>query len=164
MGQKAQEYLKKLKEKEWQKYQEEKVQNLLDWEICEKVYSPDDVESESFPFSEWSDTEGRLKYFNYDYSAVSDQEYEEIKKLRCRKSKEQPTIVFVLYVIAFSAIILGLINAFGAGKMNEEEFDFMAAYLVFDEALFFSIMMFGFGKVIELLADIKNAVEKQNNR
>ena len=36
---------------------------------------------------------------NAKIRVVSDQEYEEIKKLRCRKSKEQPTIVFVLFVI-----------------------------------------------------------------
>lgn len=65
---------------EKKKYEEEKQKTLLELGLFEKVYSPDNKQSEEFSSFEWDRTSSTNKYYKKVPIEITDEEYQEVKK------------------------------------------------------------------------------------
>ena len=105
------------KQDELNKKQEEvKKKTLIDLGLFEKVYSPDNKQSDEFSCYEWDSINSTNKYYKKVPVEVTDEEYEEIKKY----SKQTEDIIhnnfnrynyvaISLTVIAYVIFIVGFI-------------------------------------------------------
>ena len=121
-------------EKQKQKKKENYKQFLLDNDICEREYSPN--EDENAPYDE-----------NYPYWDRKQNKY----------YKKIPIEVTDFFVLGWITVIAGLIESLSAASGDKgESFTFSVFIIHFAVTLIASMMYFGLGEVIKLLNDIKN--------
>lgn len=145
--------------------EKEKRKNLINLGLYDKIYAPDNIQTDEYPLSEWDNTVLIRKYYKAVPFKVTDEEYQQIIKLS-QKPKVLPTskpdkntIAKFLTVIAWITFICGFIagiiwgNLLGDGEGALVGFIFM---LLFWFAAFISGTLFlGFAEIIELLDTIR---------
>ncbi|MBQ2968621.1 MAG: hypothetical protein IJE10_10950 [Clostridia bacterium] len=162
------------KQEELNKKQEEaKKKTLIDLGLFEKVYSPDNKQSDEFSCYEWDSQTQTSKYYKKVPIDVSDEEYEEVKKYSKQTedvilnhfNKDNP-IATALTVIAWIVFIGGFIAGIVLGTVEVErgyyytytdtEFSFAIAFVYWCASLISGTMFLGFAEIIKLLNEIRN--------
>lgn len=147
-------------EKQKQKKKENYKQFLLDNDICEREYSPNEDENapydENYPF--WDRKQN--KYYKKIPIEVTDEELEQIleayNEAQVNEVKSNGIATFFL-VLGWITVIAGLIESLSAASGDKgESFTFSVFIIHFAVTLISSMIYFGFGEVIKLLNDIKN--------
>ena len=162
MHEKVQEYLA-MKNAEKNKNREE---FLLNEEICEKEYSPDNKESFEYSNREWSDKEHKYKYYKKIPIKITDEEYEMILKAQTDDDKASNPIATALKIISVIIFIGGFILGIVLGTQEVEqgiyytytktEFSFAIALIYWAVSFISGMLMLGFSEIINLLNSIKN--------
>lgn len=144
MNEKVRKYLDEAKKKE-----------LLERDLCETVYYDEkDVTDEmklklQFDYS-------KNKYYENVPIEVSDEDFFKIMKIPKKKEERISDVFYTLGVLNFvsgflAGIFIGQINA-----VYFEKFNWTSAFVVWITAFVSGMLFIGFGKVIELLNDIRN--------
>lgn len=152
--------------KEYEKrkeYEEEKRKTLLELGLFEKVYAPDNRQSEEFPFYEYDNNTSTSRYYKEVPIEITEDEYVEVKKYsKKEKTSENNSIASALTFIGLGIIICGFIAGCVFGNVvvkeywsNDTEFSFKVAFTYWIVSFISGMMFFGFAEIIKLLEDIK---------
>ncbi len=144
-----------------QEYKKNKEEILLELELYEKKYSPDDKYSNEYSFCEYVD--GESKYYKHEPIEISDEEFEMLK--RCLEKtgseavKKDSVKVYnaignLLGAISWITYIIGFILGLVLGVDKDGEF---SGFVFLYWGVFFVVgtLYAGFAEVINLLACIK---------
>lgn len=110
-------------------------------------------------------TDNRYHYFKRHAEELTEEEYEEFLKAYKNnlKSRQEtsvsggiPGIAICFYIVGFIVLLAGLIIGIQFGNSGIREFGWIPAVICWSVTLIGSLFMFGFGKVISLLNEIKN--------
>lgn len=151
----VQNYIKKKKD-------EAKKSLAVSLDLYEKVYSDSNLYSNEFPFSEWKgENKNELVYYKKLYVSLTDEEYEALVKLpKKSKASEMPKFFYTVGVII---MIIGFILGICLSNVpeesyysDEESFSFTLCLIYWVSGFIAGLFTLGFGKIIELLDDIKN--------
>lgn len=170
MDAKVKAFLESKKQEEILDNEKEKAETLISLGLYEKVYIPEDEETEEEFFSEWDENEGKYKYYIKVPADVTYEEYNEILKYANETKKATTTpqnpIAIVLTVIAWVIFSVGFIMGFVFGNVEvtrgvyhtytASEFSFAIAFVYWSISFISGIIMLGFAEVIKLLQAIKN--------
>lgn len=151
MNDKVEEYLNK-KRKE---YEDARAKKLIDLGIYEKEYSPSsEGTSSEYPYSEYNENTYTWRYYKKIPCSVTDEEYEEIMKYSNTSVAKVDDISNADGVFKGVAIIIWILGFIG-GAITIDEFSWISAFSVWTGTFIFGLQIFGMGKIIELLSDIK---------
>lgn len=156
MNEKLKEFLDAKKDAEKKAYEEKKNKTLLELGLFEKVYSEKEEYSNDFPYSEYNSENSKTKWYKKEAIAISDEEYEEVKKYSDLKNNDNDKnpIATILKVIAVIVYIAGFIASFFLGV--DRYGDISAMVMVWWIVFFISGTIYlGFAEIIQLLEDIK---------
>ncbi len=167
-------------------HRKEKEELLMSLNMYEKVYSPTDTRSDEYNCSDYSAIEGKVKYFKRIPIQITDEEFEEIKKLNAMtdtQSINTPTvskpkvmienttdesnkIATLLYVIAWIIFIGGFIIGIKFANVEvvkgnyyhyaDTEFSLTLAIMYWGISFISGLVFIGFSEVIRLLTGIRN--------
>ncbi len=170
MDERVKEFLEKKQQEAETRKEKKKAKTLISLGLYEKVYSPDGNYSIEYHLSEWDKKGQKSKYYKKVPIAVSEKEFEEIRKFSNEKVAETNPVVIGLTVIAWIIFIGGFIAGIALGTTEvtkgfyytytDTEFSFATAITYWAISLISGMMMLGFAEVVKSLNDIKNA----NNR
>lgn len=163
MNEKLKEFLDAKKEAEQKKHEEEKQKTLIELGLFEKVYSPDNKQSEEFPFYEWDDGTPTSRYYKEVPIEITDEEYQEVKKyLKKEDETKNNPIATGLTFIAWAVIICGFVAGCVLGNIEVAgyyggytKFSFAVAFTYWCVALISGTMFLGFAEIIKLLEAVK---------
>ena len=145
------------KEKENKKRNQKKEELLLDLELYDKVYAPDNVCTDDYPYFEWDDEKGEGLYFKKVPIAVTDEEYEALK--RCTGKDDELTqsngVATTLTVIAWLIYIGGFIAGIIACS-EFRTFEFEVACAVWFDAFVCGTIFLAIAEIIKLLFKINS--------
>lgn len=166
MHEKLKVFLDEKQAEEKAKYEEEKNEILLNLGLYDKVYSPDKVQSEEYPYYEWDSVSMTNKYFKKITIDITDEEYELLKgNLTENDSKivnKGNGIASTFKIIGLIIYLIGFIAGIALGTVEtglyytRTEFSFAVAFIYWCVAFVSGTMFLGFGEIIQLLTDIKN--------
>lgn len=156
MHEKVKEFLDAKKAEERKEYAEKKQELLIELGLYEKVYSENEEYNNDFPYSEYDSENSKTKWYKKEAIAISDEEYEEVKKysdLKNNDNDENP-IATILKVIAVIVYIAGFIASFflGVDRYGDISAMVMVWWIVFFIA---GTIYLGFAEIIKLLDAIK---------
>ena len=163
MNEKLKEFLDAKKYAERQAYEEKKNQTLLELGLFEKVYSPDNKQSEEFSSFEWDRVNSINKYYKKVPIKLTDEEYQEVKKCLNKEalSKNNPIatgLTFIAWAVFFCGFIAGGVlgsTEVGGYYGSSTEFSFAVAFVYWCASLISGTMFLGFAEIIKLLDAIK---------
>lgn len=150
--------------------EKEKQRFLLREGLFEKVYSPDGHANAEYAYSEWNESEKCYVYYKRVPLEVTDEEFEEMKKVYREKRREtsmsdaltsQNPIATLLTVIAWVSYIGLFIAGIALGRhevgtyYTRTEFSLALALPYWIAGLVSGTLFLGFAEVIKLLTDIK---------
>lgn len=153
MDVKVRAFLNKKIYSEMKEYEKEKNKTLIELGLYEKVYSPDNKETDEYDQYEWDSASNATRYYKIVPCEVTNEEYMEIKKYAEVEAIEDDnnavgTVLTVIACVEYCACLIG-------GAILAEESLMMA--IAFGIAGFISGTMFlGFAEIIKLLHKIKN--------
>ena len=153
MNDKVEEYLNK-KRKE---YEDARAKKLIDLGICDRVYAPSSgFTTNEYPYAEYDQKTYTNRYYKLIPCQITDEEYEEIMKYS-NTSEVKINSAFITFKIAAAIIwLFGLFGGIGTGMIFADyEFSWISAFSVWIGTFIFGLQIFGMGKIIELLSDIK---------
>ena len=135
----------------------EKAKNalLISLGLFEKVYSDEDTPSREYPESEL--VANKVKYYKKVAVQISDEEYAEILKYQKQAStKMSNKISNIFKVLAWFIFLGGFIAGLILGSDIYGDFSFLSTFLYWCAFFVAGMGYYGFGEIIQLLADIKN--------
>lgn len=104
-------------------------------------------------------------YFTRHAEELTEEEYEEFLKAYKNNVKNKrytsisggmPRLTMCFYIVGFIVLLAGAIIGIQFGNSGIREFSWIPAVVCWSVTLIGSLFMFGFGKVISLLNEIKN--------
>ena len=161
MNEKLEEYIEKSKE------EEQKNRNRL--LISEGLYydvrlSENENPTESSIYG-LDPKDNKYHYFTRHAEELTESEYEEFLKAYKNNAKNKqytsisggiPGLAMCFYIVGFLVILAGLIVGIQLGNTGIRDFNWIPAVISWSAGLISSLFLFGFGKVISLLDEIKN--------
>ena len=154
MHEKLEEFISKKQAQETRKTAEQKNKLLMDWGLCEKIYSPDNRKSPKYPESEF-DANGKLLRYKIEPINITNDEYELLKKYISNDKKRNTPIAIALDVIAYLIFIAGFIAGITFGGTGYE-FNIGIAVIIWCGTLVSGILVLAVAEIIRLLTEIKN--------
>lgn len=168
MNEKVKAFLDEKKAIEKKKYEKKKEETLIDLGLYEKIYSENNEYSDAFPYSEYDVETSKNRQYRIEPFAISDEEYEEVKKyVKQGGINRFITVDKALTIIAWSIFIGGFIAGLALGNVEvvkmglydtsytETQFSFATAFAYWCGALISGTMFLGFAEIIKLLEAIK---------
>jgi hypothetical protein len=121
-----------------------------------KYYNSDEITQENESNYYYDIKEN--KYFEEIPYEVTDEEYNEIIKTTPIINKEEQKIIMpsIFYFIGTIIIIIGAIAGLVFGHYQNSGYEFFLGIGTFASAFISGMIFIGFGKIIDLLNDIKN--------
>ncbi len=171
MHEMVREFLEKKRQKIEAEKEKNKVETLISLGLYEVEYSPDGEQTSEYNLGKWDEEAGKTRYYKKVPVDVSEEEYEEIKKIACadsEKSQSQSNIVAkTLSVVAgliwgggfIAGIVLGNVEVTKSTFYNtytDTEFSFAIALAYWASSFIIGTMMMGLAEIVKLLNDIKN--------
>lgn len=148
MNEMLKKFLDDQKKAEREKYEETKQQTLIDLDLYEIVYSPDNKYNDEYPEQEWE----TKKYYKKVPIDITDEEYQEVKKyLEKETNVKSHSVAMALNVIAWIIYIVGFLAGISAIESS-----FTLAFIYWFVSFISGTMFLGFAEIIRLLNTIKN--------
>ena len=159
MNEKVKGFLNAKKVAERKNYEKEKQSTLIELGLFDKVYAPDNKQSEEFSYFEWDSANSTNKYYKKVPVEITDEEFEEIKKCLEKEAlqKDNP-VATALTFIAWAVFICGFIAGGVLGDTVAEyshEFSLGTAFTYWAVSFISGTMFLGFAEIIKLLEAIK---------
>lgn len=161
MNKKLEEYIGKSKEEEQKQRNKLLISEGLYYDVRLPEYeqpAPDSVYG-------LDPTDNQYHYFKRHAEELTEDEYEEFLKAYKSNLKNRqknsvsggiPGIAMCFYIVGSLIILAGLIIGIQLGSAIRYGFDWVLAVICWSVGLVSSLFLFGFGKIIALLNDIKN--------
>lgn len=155
-----------------EKLEKEKKQFLLDRNLVEKNYSPDNKYSDDYPYYDYDEELKDYRYYNESEISITDEEYELLRSYEDEeKCNGNNAIAFALKVIACIIFVCGFIGGFVWGTQeislgshySKTEFSFTIALTCWLTSFVSGIFVLGFAEVISLLQRILQKIDKKQN-
>lgn len=161
MNEKLEEYIAKSKADE----QESRNQLLISEGLYYDVRLPENENPTESSIYGIDPKDNEYHYFTRYAEELTEEEYEEFLKAYKNNVKNKqytsisggmPGISICFYVLGFIVILAGIFVGAQLGNTGMREFNWVSAIICWDAFLTGSLFLFGFGKIIALLNDIKN--------
>ncbi|MDO4816402.1 MAG: hypothetical protein Q4A83_07375 [Bacillota bacterium] len=163
MGQLVDQYLQQKRAEAARKEYQEKANVLIQEGLVIKDYNPSNIYSDDYPNCDW-DGPNAGRYYRVFPIAVTDDEYEEIKKYHDSKktfsssngiANDLKVISIIVYIATFIAgIVLG--STLGDSIFSDNDFAFGSAFIVWIYGLISGSILLGLSEAVSLLQSLKD--------
>lgn len=179
MDKRVQEYIESKKKRQEDIQQQQKLAFLIKEGLYEKVYAPDDEDTDldEYPKTEWDRDNSRNRYYKIVPIEISDDEYEQIREAynsvdSVKKDNEENStnsVATFMIVVAVLIYIAGLIAGISFGNAEKvvsgyysthtvKEFSVAVASIYWAASFISGSVFIGLAEIIRLLQKINDKV------